>query len=254
MGIKLISNNTLAPWNSKVVPPVSRGLEGWFNFDTDAGRFGFNRALGKPDASIIGAPVAFATHGRFKGLSNYLQTKIAETDEVTLIVVGKAAAPIPAGASTSGDETTPYYVGNYRGASVTPGVVGTSFGTSLYHVATASLTGGASRNNGSNLPTSAIRSLTGETPTDWAIRVLRVKSGVPLEVRNMTKGTSAVGADTNPRVLTDTAYRIGSGTSVFGAEVDISAVIIHSVMLTDDELAKQVEIVRKRMARLGIIV
>lgn len=254
MGIKLISNNTLAPWNSKVVPPVSRGLEGWFNFDTDAGRFGFNRALGKPDASIIGAPVAFATHGRFKGLSNYLQTKIAETDEVTLIVVGKAAAAIPAGASTVGDATTPFYAGTYRGNSVTPGVTGPAYGASLYHVGTATLTAGACRENGAGGGTSAVNSVSGEVPTDWSIRVMRAASGVATKTQNLTKNLMSQGNDLRARALSDSLFRIGSGTTSFGAEVDISTVIIHSVLLTDDELAKQVEIVRKRMARLGIVV
>ncbi|MEB2621401.1 hypothetical protein [Pseudomonas sp. YuFO8] len=254
MGIKLISNNTLAPWNSKVVPPVSRGLEGWFNFDTDAGRFGCNRALGKPDANIIGAPVAFATHGRFKGLSNYLQTKIAETDEVTLIVVGKAAAAIPAGASTTGDANTPFYVGNYRGNSVTPGVTGSAYGASLYHVATASLTGGAARENGTGGATSSVNSVLGEVPTEWGIRVLRASSAMYTKTQNLTKNLMSQGNDLRARALSDSLFRIGSGTAAFGAEVDISAVIIHSVVLTDDELAKQVEIARKRMARLGIVV
>lgn len=254
MGIKLISNNTLAPWNSKVVPPVSRGLEGWFNFDTDAGRFGFNRALGKPDANIIGAPVAFATHGRFKGLSNYLQTKIAETDEVTLIVVGKAAAAIPAGAASGGDANTPFYVGNYLGNSGTPGVTGPAYGASLYHVATATLTGGASRATGAGGATSASTTVSAEVPTDWSIRVMRASTAMAVKTQNLTKNLSSQGSDVRARALSDSLFRIGSGTSGFAAEVDISTVIIHSVVLTDDELAKQVEIVRKRMARLGIVV
>lgn len=254
MGIKLISNNTLAPWSSKVVPPVSRGLEAWFTLDTDAARFGFNRALGKADANIIGAPVAFATHGRFKGLSNYLQTKVAETDEVTLIVVGKAVNPIPEGASTTGDANTPFYVGSYRGQSVTPGVVGAAYGTSLYHVTSDSITGGAARNNGEGGATSAVISAFGDVPTEWGIRVLRTSSRIATKTQNLTKNLMRESTDLRARVLSDALFRIGSGTAAFGAEVDISAVIIHSVVLTDDELAKQVEVVRKRMARLGILV
>ena len=79
MGIKLVSPGALAPWYTKVIPPVSRGLEGWFCFDTAIERVGFNRALGKSNAKVIGAPVVFSTHARFKGGSNYLETAIAET-------------------------------------------------------------------------------------------------------------------------------------------------------------------------------
>ena len=35
MGLKLISKGSVAPWNSTVIPAVTRGLEGWFTFDTD---------------------------------------------------------------------------------------------------------------------------------------------------------------------------------------------------------------------------
>lgn len=254
MTLVLRSNETIAPWNSKVVPPVTRGLEGWFTFDTDVARFNKNRVIGKADAAIIGTPEAFAGYGRFRGLANYLQTDIAETDEQTLIVVGRAVAPIPSGASAGGDANTPFYIGNYQGQSVTPGVPGGAFGTSIYHVAPTGLTGIASRNNGSNVATSAAVSLTGEVPTDWSIRVLRTKSGAPSELRNVTKGIIQLGANSNARVLTGTKFRIGSGTTGFAAQVDISFAGIHSAYLTDAELEKQVVAIRNRMTRLGIAV
>jgi len=94
----------------------------------------------------------------------------------------------------------------------------------------------------------------GEVPTDWGIRVVRARSGQATKTQNLTKSLTSSGTDLRTRALSDSLFRIGSGTASFGAEVDISTVIIHSVVLTDDELAKQVEIVRKRMARLGIIV
>ncbi|MFO3722837.1 hypothetical protein [Pseudomonas sp. HLMP] len=212
--------------------------------------------MNKADASIVGNPQAYPTHGRFKGGgANYLQTNISESEEQTLIVVGRAVNPIPSDASTTGDESTPFYVGTYIGKSATPGVVGTSYGANLYHVATASLTGGASRNNGSGGATSALLSVS-DVPTDWGIRVMRVSSSMPLKVQNITRNTSNQNADVRPRVLTDTLFRIGSpsNSASFGAEVDISFVAIHSVVLTDAELSKQVEIIRKRMARLGILV
>lgn len=254
MTLALRSNDIVLPWNSIVVPPAPRGLEGWFTFDTDVTRFNRNHVAGKAAAAIIGTPEAFPGYGRFKGLSNYIQTDIAETDEQTLIVVGRAVSPIPAGASAGGDANTPFYVGNYQGQSVTPGVSGGAFGTSMYHVAPAGLTGIASRNNGSNVATSAAVSLTGEVPTDWSIRVLRTKSGVPTELRNVTKGIVQLGASSNARVLTGTKFRIGSGTTGFAGLVDISFVGIFSAYHTDAELASNLVPVRNRMTRFGIMV
>ena len=138
MGIKLVSPGALAPWYTKVIPPVSRGLEGWFCFDTAIERVGFNRALGKSNAKVIGAPVVFSTHARFKGGSNYLETAIAETPDLTIIVVGKASGPL----GGTGTSTAVPYVGNYGGASN-----GLSGGVELYHITDSTLTGQANRLN-----------------------------------------------------------------------------------------------------------
>lgn len=252
MGLKFRSNQ-VGPWYTKVSAPVDQGLEGWFTFDTDAKRFFFNRAKGKADALIVGSPVAYPTHGRFKGLVNYLKTGIRETDGQTLIVVGKAAAQIPADASTSGDANTPFYVGNYRGTSLTEGVAGAAYGSSLYHVSASSLTGSASRVNGAGGATSSVRSVgSGEVATEWGIRAMRASSSYALKVQNLTRNTVAVSADLNARVLSDSVFQIGSGTMVFGGEVDISAVAIYSRVLTDTELSEVAAAMRKRMLRLGI--
>lgn len=176
-----------------------------------------------------------------------------ETDGITLIVVGKAAVPIPAEASTTGDATTPFYVGNYRGGSVTEGITGTAYGTSLYHVQPATLTGGAARANGTGGATSAINSLGGgEVPTEWGIRVLRVSSTMALKVQNLTRNTMSQGSDLRPRVLSDSLFQIGSGTAAFGGEVDISSVAIYDRVVTDAELNEIAAAKRKRMWRLGI--
>lgn len=254
MDIKLKSNQ-IGPWHTKINVPVEQGLEAWFTFDTDAKRFFFNRAKDKPDAVIVGSPVAYPTHGRFKGLADYLRTAIRETDGQTLIVVGKAAAPIPAGASTTGDATTPFYVGNYRGASVTAGVAGTAYGTSLYHVQPATVTGGAARANdtGGGGATSAVTSVgAGEVPTEWGLRVLRTSSAMATKVQNLTRNTMAQGTDLRARALADSVFQIGSGAAVFGGEVDISAVAIFSRAITDAELNQVATAMRKRMLRLGI--
>ncbi len=122
MGIKLIAKDTVAPWNSKVIPPVTRGLEGWFTFDTDASRFSRNRAINKPDAEVTGSPVAFATHGRFKGLVNFLKTQIPDSTEMIIMVIGKAVSTPPT--APGGGPDSPFYAGGFTGNSVDPTVPG----------------------------------------------------------------------------------------------------------------------------------
>lgn len=252
MGIKLIANGTIAPWHSKVIPPVTRGLEGWFTFDTDANRFSFNRALGKADAELLGAPVAYTTHGRFKGLSNYLKTSIADSAGMTLIAVGKAVNPV--GNEPGGGPNAPFYVGGFTGTSIDPAFPGAGYGVSLYHGSPAGLVGNAGRvNAGGTAPTSGAVTITNDVPGEWGIRAVRADANLT-SAFNLTRGLKLDGTLLTPRVLGDNKIRIGGASSTFSAEVDISAVAIYSVALTDAEINQVAAVMRTRMRRLGITV
>lgn len=255
MGALIISKGSVAPWNAKLVPPVTRGLEYWGTFDTDARRFAFNRAIGKADARIVGVPEAFPTHGRFRGLQNFLQTSVPETAEITLIALCKSGIAIPEGSSSTGDDNTPLYIGNYRGNAITPGITGTAYGASLYAVAQGSITGAAARDNLAGGATSSARSIVDATEiaTQWGIRAVRASDSLVSKVDNFTTGKSAIGTSSVRRVLSDSLFRVGSGTAVFGGVADISAVAIFSVYLTDTEIALTVEAMKKRGQRLGIL-
>ena len=246
MGLKLIAPGAVSPWQTKLVPSVGLGLEGWFVFDTDAARFGYNRAINKADAFVIGEPVAFATHGRFKGLTNFLQTRIAETDAMTLIAVCRAVAePVD---SDSG--VMP--VGNFAGTPITPGFTGNGYGTSLASQTATGFAGYSARDQGSGTIGSNPAQNLADRPTEWGIRVVRAQSGVPTMMLNATTGTVAFSASSADRVLADSLFRIGSATSGYKGEVDISAVAIYSTALSQDAIDKVVADMRKRTTRLGL--
>jgi hypothetical protein len=252
MGIKITAKGTLAPWNMKLVPPVTRGLQGWFTLDTDAARFGFNRVMDKPDAEIVGAPTAFATHGRFKGQVNFLKTQIPDSIEMTILVVGKAVNAPPAAAG--GGPDSPYYAGSFYGNSVDPQIAGTGYGVSLYHQAPDTITGTAGRVNSTGLaPTSGAASVPADVPTSWGLRAVRVDAA-KTQAFNLTRNASFTSGTTTRRILSDSVVRIGGASSTFGGEVDISAVAIYSVALTDAEMALVANAMRKRMSRLGIAI
>ncbi len=252
MGTLVVATGAPGQWNSKIAFPVMRGLKGYYTFDTDAARFGFNRAPGGVNAIMTGAPVAFATHGRFNGQVNFLDTGIAETIEQTIIVVGKSAAVVPSG-STQVDQ--PYYVGNAYGSSVNPPYVGkTSTGVDLYHPDNARVSGSAARDNGSGDPSSAAASLAATPANSWAIRAVRASGAAANVVMDLTAGTQAAGTNTNPRILNDKTFRIGGAALGNSALVDISAVAILEVALTDSEINVFAEAMRKRMLRFGIVV
>ncbi|MFG0818742.1 hypothetical protein ACF8QE_04525 [Pseudomonas sp. GLN_3] len=251
MGIKLIAKDTVAPWNSKVIPPVTRGLEGWFTFDTDASRFSRNRAINKPDAEVIGAPVAFTTHGRFKGLLNFLKTQIPDSVEMTILVIGKAVSTPPT--APGGGPDSPFYAGGFTGNSVDPTVPGAGYGVSLFHGAGDSVTGNAGRLGSTGSPTSGAANLGGDVPTNWGLRAVRASANLT-QAFNLTRNASAASTAVTRRILSDSVIRIGGASSTFGGEVDISAVAIYSVALTDAEMALVAEAMRKRTTRLGISV
>lgn len=248
MGLKFISNDSVAPWNSKVVPPVTRGLEGWFTFDTDVNRFSFNRAIGKPNASIQGAPVAFATHGRFKGMTDFITTQIPETDEFTFIAVGKALV------APTGNLDGVALVSSYLGDPVAAGITGFPPGASLFLRSAAGGTGSVSRSNGSNATVADMIGLPSGSPTSWRILACSGRSGEATKVYDLTNNTAATGSDVRARVLNNRMARIGSAYKDFLGESDISVVAIFSKVLSKAEIDATAAIMRIRMSRLGIVV
>lgn len=246
MGVAIVSRGSAAPWYSRVVPPVTRGLVGWFTFDTDIRRLSLNRVPGRGPVQIVGTPAVSGAYARFKGNASYIQTDIPEAAQATIFAVCRTAAPIAsASAADSG-----MYVSTYRGPAVTPGYTGNAFGVSLYQTSTG-LAAGGSRDNGSGGITSGGTTLTsGEVATSWGLRVVRV--GTQNVARNLTTGQSSTASPATTRVLTGNNFRIGSATDTYAAEVDISSVAIFSEALTDAEIEKLAEVIRSRARRLGI--
>jgi hypothetical protein len=248
MGLKLISPGSLAPWYTKVIPPVTRSLEGWFCFDTAMERIGFNRAPGKANAKIVGAPIVSANSARFKGGVNFLETVIQETEKFTHIVVGKAAGPL----GGSGVATSAPYIGNYGGVPI--GVYPSS-GNLLYHLTDTTLTALAWRENAEGTGATSGTATMNDTPTAWAIRSIVSNGALGTKVTNHTTGQTGNQPIATPRLLSSSPLRIGAvyGTNMRG-ETDISFVATYSDALTDAEIALLLPVIRKRMLRLGIVV
>lgn len=252
MGVVIKAANTRAPWYAKVMPPAADTLQGWYEFGSDVKVQGFNRAMGKKNGVVIGSPTISAGYTRFKGLVNYLQTDISDTNSLTIVVVGRSANAIPAGAASTGDANTPFYAGFNRGNPQTPGLTGSVFGTGLYHIKPDALTSGSSRENGAGAISYYSTDLNGETPTNFALRAIRINASGLDVVSNLTRGVVATRTTANARVRTDSLARVGSGVTGFGADVDVSCVAFWSSALTDADLAAVGELMRKRAARYGI--
>lgn len=252
MGVKIIANDTVAPWNSKVVPPVTRGLEAWFTFDTDAARFAVNRAIGKPSAAVVGTPVAFAGYGRFKGNADYLVTQVKDADAITLFAVVRAVV------GPTGDDDGVCVVSTYAGFSAVPELPGYAGGTSLLLRSALGMSAGSPRSSG-GVPTVAeiVGTNSAGVPTTWRLLAMRAKSGDVTKVFDLTNNLTVSGANTSQRPFINGVFRIGSPASAatkFMGSSDISAVAIYSAYLSDTEVAAVAGAMRKRMVRLGITV
>lgn len=245
MGVAITTDGAITPTRF-VIANVDRGLELWHEFDTSVSNFNLNKAPGKPNSVIIGSPVAYPSHARFKGLSNFIQTMVGDTDEVTIIVVARSVL-LP-----TGNADGSILVGGYTGTSVTPGITGSAAGANIYLANPTSATGSASRNDGAGVATAAGVSGNGIIPTGWAIRSVRAKTGSPTILTDHTAGLSFTGASILQRALNGNKYRIGSGTSSFTGECDISMAAIFSAYHSDAELQSNLDMIRLRLTRLGI--
>ena len=250
MGTKITSVGTRAPWNSRILPPVTRNLEFWFDADTEVRRAAFNRAMGKANGALTGLPIAAATHVSMSPATGFVATGVKESIELTAFVLAKAQNPA----------TATMFVSSYSSAvnnALAPGFTGTSFGMSIYGAATGSVTFAACRGNGTGGMTSAGATLAGARSSDqWAIRVLRVAAN-KTTAYDKTAGVSADNANTNQRAPATEPVCIGSvagsvNPALYAGVADVSQAILYSAALTDAEIDQVVEMMRKRAARLGI--
>jgi hypothetical protein len=241
------AHDTVAPRNSPIIPKVSRGAEAWYTFDTDTSLFYFNRLPGKPNGTIIGSPTATASYGVFKGLSNYINTNVYETQNVTHIAICRSTA-VPVNSANG-----VMFVGNTSANTITPGYTGLSFGVSLFSNSAGVSASGA---RGTEAGTSGSFTVTdsNDNPTNWAIRAVVINASGNNAYYNLTSGTSVIGNSTGPRTLNGLNFMIGSAVSQYPEATNISAVAIYSVALTLDELNIVAGQMRVRANRLGLSV
>ena len=254
MGNKIYSRDSVAPWNSFMLPSVQSGLEGWFDCAVEARRGAFNRAMGKQQAQVVGAPVAYATHLRMSLNTGYIQTQIPETVEQTLFTLGRAVGPFPDAANAVIFAGT--YLGPVNPATLPPGVTtSNSYGASIYADNNGNISYAASRDNGAGGMTSAGASISSGAvaSTNWAIRVMRVAAG---QTNGFDKTGNVQVSSSVPRsrITSMSPFRLGapSGSTTNSGTVDLSQTIIYSRALSDDEINTVVGYMRNRANRLGI--
>lgn len=247
MGVQLSAKGVDAEqYATEYSAPVRRGLEGIFFLNTSLTKSPRNYASGKPQGTVVGAPVPSAVALAVKSRVNYVQTQISESAEMTIFIVCKTASD----GSVTADR--PMFFSNYQGINADGGA---AFGLSFYLGAGTRLTFGGGYGTDAASNTQKLAGITkAGVANSWALFSMSVgASGVT--IRDHTAGgNGTISSAGLPRRTATAKIRIGSGITSFDGSADIAAFQAYSVELSDLEISTTAEDLRGYMARKGILV
>lgn len=260
MGVRLSAKGVDAEaYATEYGAPVRRGLEGIFFLNTSLEKCTHNYAPGKSSGvnSIVGTPTIGAGYLSCKSMTNFVQTDIRETEEMTMFVISRSPE-LPPGATSNPSAVQPLLIGNYGSVTAinTPGDNGS--GCVMWTPSDTNCSGGGGYDSISdpNLNTNTQAALTGEDTKVWRIYAFRVAIGA-VTAWNGTTGKTATTVIDAPRKrrLSKRTMRLASGylATQTGA-VDIAVAQIHNVALTDAEVTKTIANLKAYALRKGIIV
>jgi len=246
MGTAIIAQNSSAIDSGmrKFIMPASRGIEAIHFLSGSIARAVRNYAKDKEDASVVGTPVESANYMTFKGLTNFLQTKVNESASQTIFRVVRTA-------DTLADlDHCPVFDSTYS--------TGLNLGSMLYGNTSGNINQSAARFSDANQTTvSAVSAtLVAGTDIDRAAFSLIVSVVGPTvtTVYNLTKGTVKASATNSfgrrPSML---PFRIGSayeGNSLYKGTCDMAFWSYHSAELTPTEVSANVARIRAVMQKL----
>jgi hypothetical protein len=209
---------------------VQRGLTDAFMFGGSLAESQSNLVAGGIDGAFNGAPDVAENYVRLTGGASSMDTGRAETSDFTWMIAARSTALLTG-------TNIPVLMGNL-------GAGGMSRGSIFYIPSTGSgaYPSGQTRliidMNVNGTITAVNRDLVLPDIGAWSFLVARVAQGVGRGTFNRTLGTGADQANTtNARVPAGNGpIRIGAYSSAFAGPVDVAAVQMHSVWLSDAEI------------------
>lgn len=208
--------------------PVTANLKGAFLF-ADGDISGRNYAAGGPSAAVVGSPVV-TDNGLTMSGANYIDTGIAQTTDMTFIVVARLAH----GADRAG------IIGNYS-----------STGIAIFDMSASntSISGNVQRNGATS------QANTDTTANQYQLIAFRAGVSSNSRLQNVTMSTDISNtANTSPVInLNSETIKIGRlpGSSFIGP-VDIAAVLIYDSVLSDVDANKDFTWAREYMNSYGV--
>ncbi len=221
MGINVIAKDIDAEATALFyATEVTRGLEAVFFTNTSADRAARNYAQNKDNGVVVGNPAYKANSTEFKASTNYLNTQVAESLDMTLIFIAKSASQVASYAARG------VFISSYNGGAtgnrgLTVGMTETA--VSMFYSkadgSTASLVLPAAST--ANYKAYALRLSSSEVKLQSISDSSSVRHVVSSSARKNSLRKLLIGSNVAADV---------SGTSEF------IAARIHSVALDDDEL------------------
>jgi hypothetical protein len=251
MGTQLRAKGTNVEGIAKVyAASVRRGLRGIHFLNTDGSKAAHNYAPGNQGAqgSVAGTPTITAGYASCKGRLNYIQSAIAEADEMTVFCIARSSDTGLASA------TRPSFLGTQQGTATDGGI---SDGINMYMTSAGggmvSFTAAYGHNDVDR--TNLVCSLSWANITSFALFVATISSA-GITFRDVTNNrtntvTPPVGL---PRRRSLNKLRLGSAFNSFDGFGDVALVQVHDVVLTPDEIAAQVAQHRRYALSKGIAV
>jgi hypothetical protein len=238
------------------IPPVPNGLQYLNIFGGEGINQGRNLALGKSGAEVVGAPVVGQNSATFVPLTSYIQTSVADSDSITMMVV--ARSPVP----RANTMIVSNYGSNRKAAS------GTTFATSLMMRPQSAPNAeqtyeemGASEWDGANSSSSNFRAASMLRPIGGIQALVGRREGVATSkwrrVDNKTAKTSAVSTPIAGTVFDlGQPYRVGCGYTQYGSLVgpEVFFAAIWDRALTDAEVETMYQAVKAYYAGRGIVI
>jgi hypothetical protein len=229
---------------------VRRGLKGVHFLNKDKEKIAHNYAPGNQGAqgSVVGSPVISPGYAALKGRLNYVQSGIAESDEMTVFCIARSS---DTGLSSA---TRPSFLGTQQGVATDGGI---SDGINMYMTSagsgTFSFTAGYGNSDADRA--NVVCSIAWTNRTNFALFVATINSA-GITFRDVTNNrTSTVTPPAGlPRRRSTNNLRLGSSFNAFDGVGDVALVAVHDVVLTPDEITAQILQYRKYALSKGISV
>lgn len=229
---------------TEFIPPVTRGLEGIFFLNSSREKASRNYAPGKPDGAIVGTPTINPSYINARSQSNYVQTEVVESEEVTIFCIARTTDP------GSNLPTRAAWYGTYRNQGANAAVWNP--GVSAWRD-NGTFRANAGYGDDPAAPVQRQVVISAADFSAWSLYVHRVRAA-DVYFTDVTRGlsgsTSAIGA----RQRSVGKFRIGGVYYEFLGQCDVAVWQVHSVALNDQEIASIVANLRAYALKLGITV